>query len=476
MKPDINVIVSLFVIGLSGLISLITGLISLESIETFMGLMAVIPLVLIVRFSMLDGSINQRLLSIGYILGSLLCWVFGFLACLYLKFDIAKYPAITMILINIVTWGALAGSYLARPFYKAKYRNHINIRSVGLPKDLLVKCFRVSLVIFILFTVTSYLSGGFNARFDIGSDIPTNSPLYFWVAISVLQPLVFLFSGLCLSSPLLNIVNLPYIIVVLLGILVSSTTGGREGSIKIVIFFFLGCLYSSKVTLRQIRLLVLLIIPLVLGLILSVGYARVNPNFNSSDIGTRTNLLITEVFNESSKIEDPLELLFTRIAEPSGQTVIDNVYKTGDIIGLENLDRISMVFIPKILSPYGNKNYDDSSERLEKYGIVATQFTAAPITLMADSFERGGYLGVLFISLVVSFVLTIIGGLFTKIDSQIIRIVLLSTFAISSIRIYSMSVLGFISFITYVLSRDILLIWLIFGTSLAKVRKENNAS
>lgn len=443
-------------------IMLISSLLVLGLFDVALGVIAIIPLIILIKYSIINRTIELRLISITYIIGSLICWLFGFLACLYIGIRIAKYPIVTLILINLVTWGALIGSLLAVSLNK----KNKSLELTSLPEKLGAKAFRVTAIIFVLFTIANYAAGGFNARFEVGNNLEAGSALYFVRALSILQSLVFLFAGTRLSLPLFSLQNIALMLGSLISALILSLSGGREGTLRAIIYFLLGTFYS-KIKFKQIKILLLSAIPIVLTLIIFLGFARDNSEFADADIPTRIQLIfqvIAQGGNQSgTDYDNPLFLLFTRLTEPSGQFVIDNVVESEEYIGFQNLDRVIMIFVPKIFFP-GDKVYDDSNERLENQGITGiTEFTNPPLTLMADSFERGGYLGVFVVSVIVSFCLTFVAKLINnKLNSSILKLVLLGSLAISGIRIYSSSILDFISFITYGFARDAILVWFLF--------------
>lgn len=166
---------------------------SLRLFEVFLGLIALIPLFILIRHSFLDGSFKIRLLSIAYILGSINCWIIGFLGCVYIVsnsgYEIAEYPLITMFLINLVTWGGLIGSLIAKPL--KIITNSKNIIFTKLSNHLIKKAFNITLLIFFVFILSAHITGYFNIRFEIGTKIPVGSPLYILQGLSVFMPLVF---------------------------------------------------------------------------------------------------------------------------------------------------------------------------------------------------------------------------------------------------------------------------------------------
>ena len=61
--------------------------------ELALGVLSTVPLILLFRLSLLDGSLETRFLSISYLGGQSLCWLVGFLGCIYI-FPLIDYPLV----------------------------------------------------------------------------------------------------------------------------------------------------------------------------------------------------------------------------------------------------------------------------------------------------------------------------------------------------------------------------------------------
>jgi hypothetical protein len=241
--------------------------------------------------------------------------------------------------------------------------------------------------------------------------------------------------------------------------------GGREPVIRSIIFFFIGSIYGGKIKFAILRKILLFLIPFLLAFIITLGYARADQRFYNGDFSDRlatiSQVMLGKIEFQGNQYDDPGFLLLTRITEPTGQLVIDAVADRQKYIGLQNFERIASIFIPKFIT--GEKlPLDDGPERLrDNYGVNITEFTSAPITFMADSFERGGYLMVFFASLILSFWLTCIGRFLSFIKQPLLKPALLCSFFFVSLRLYTPSTLGVISMVTYTLLRDFILISLL---------------
>jgi len=244
--------------------------------------------------------------------------------------------------------------------------------------------------------------------------------------------------------------------------LIVSLTGGRELSIRMLIYTIFGSLYSN-LKIKDIRKIILVSIPFVLSFIVLIGNARSDLGFSESrDLTSRLEIItkaVTGNLQESgTDYDDPLYTTLTRLTEPTGQLVIDRVAETNSYIGLRNFERVFQIFIPKFIAD--KKPADDGSERLrDEYGVFITEFTNAPMTSMADAFERGGYVAVFVFSLIISFYLTKLGSWIGRLKNPLMQINLRISFAFLCLRLYTPSILGCISVVTYIFIRDALLIW-----------------
>ncbi|MGB3204742.1 MAG: hypothetical protein WBB28_07145 [Crinalium sp.] len=435
---------------------------ALNLIELALGVLAIVPLILLMRLALLDNTIESRLLSITYSLGQVICWVIGFLGCVYILapfgYEIGEHTITTMILINLVTWGSLWGSLIALPLSKKKAPVILS----PLPENLARKAVPLTGIIFFFFLIANYASGYLTIRTEIGVTLPPSSPLYFLTALSILQYVFFFVIGTRLYPPLLSKANITYISILLICAIIISMTGGRELSLRIIIYFIAGSLYS-KVEFKSIRLLVLGSLPLVLAFIVVIGIIRGNEDFQNADFNTRLQLFFQAGTGqlEASATDDeenPFFTLFTRMTEPTGQLVIDNVAENHQYIGFENFERIGNIFIPKFIT--GDKvPLDDGGERLrDNYGVYVNEFTVKPITFMADCFERGGYMAVFISSVLLSTLLTTIGNLIYKLKDDMLKLILNISLSYGGLRIYAFSVLGTVNLIFYQFLRDTILI------------------
>jgi hypothetical protein len=170
--------------------------------------------------------------------------------------------------------------------------------------------------------VINYFTGGFFSRQETGGTPDANSLGYFLVGLSSLQYTFFLFLGLRLSPPLLNKSNVVILAILLFSMLIVSLTGGREFSIRMMIYTLLGSFYSD-IKIKDIRKIILVSIPFILFFIFLIGNARSNLEFSESrDLMTRIEVITqgaTGNLKESgTDYDDPLYTNITRLTEPTG--------------------------------------------------------------------------------------------------------------------------------------------------------------
>lgn len=437
-------------------------------LELSLGLLAFIPLFLIIYISVLDKSIELRLLSIAHMTGQFSCWVIGFLGCFYIlpsiEYQIGKHTITTMILINLVMWASLIGSLMA---LKIRVLPKRQILFSPLSNKSTSNGVVITGIVFILASLCNLIFGYYDARYLIGGNLSSDSPLYFLGAISSLQYIFFFFLGTRLQVPLISHQNFFPLFFISFAVILSSMAGGREPVIRSILFFFIGSIYGGKIKFAILRNILLFLIPFLLAFTIILGYARAEQKFSNGNFSERlatiSQVILGKIEFQGNEYDDPVFALLTRITEPTGQLVIDAVADSQRYIGLQNFERIASIFIPKFIT--GEKlPLDDGSERLrDNYSVNITEFTSAPITFMADSFERGGYLMVFFASLILSFWLTCVGSFLNLIKQPLLKPALLCSFSFVSLRLYTPSILGVISTVSYSFLRDFILISLLIS-------------
>ncbi|MBF0287361.1 MAG: hypothetical protein HQM14_06030 [SAR324 cluster bacterium] len=452
-----------------GGLSILAVLIFFQLFELIFGLIAVLPLILLLKLATRDGSIEIRLLSVGYMVGQTVCWIIGFLGCFYIFPAIGvipkigalivsiEYPRTTMFLINMVMWGSLLGSLLAFPYQRTK-KNTIFLSP---SKKIIHYGIGVTAIVFIIFVVANYYNGALNARVSIGSTMSVNSVLYWLSGLGVIPYLFFIFLGSFLHPSLLCTRNFIIVLILLMSMYMVSLTGGRGHIFRIAIFFLGGSVYS-KVDHKKLKIIAAGLLLCFFFLFVSVDAAR-QSNFFSSGIQHRLGLTGQLVTDLQKRWKHYTHRIFFRFANDlAGQLVIENVTENKTYIGFQNFERLPTIFLPKFI--IGDKpSADDGRERLkETYDLPITNFWAPPITFMADSFERGGYSTTFLTSFLLSFWLTLLGRLIYKLPIPFFKSLLIIVFFYQTIMLQAFSVIGAIREVTYSFARDAVLVGGVF--------------
>ncbi len=451
-------------LSLIGGLSILALLISFQLFELILGFIAVLPLFLLLKLATQDGTSEMRALSAGYMLGQIVCWVIGFLGCLYIfpligsvpsigkRIIHIEYPIVTLTLVSLVTWGSFFGSFFAFP-----YQYTLKNSALSCSFDSIVRYgIAVTGGLFIFFVVANYYGGALDSRMFIGSTMSVNSALYWLGGLGILPYLFFIFLGIFLHPSLFCIRNLVIVLILLVCMYIVSLTGGRGNIFRIVIFFLGGALYST-VDRKKLKILAFGVLLFFFFLFIAVDAAR-QSNFFSSGIERRIELTNELFINLQHQWKKYTHQLFFRFANDlAGQLIINNVVENQKYIGFQNFDRLPTIFLPKFI--IGEKpSADDGRERLkDDYHLPVSRFWAPPITFMADSFERGGYSVTLLTSFLLSFWLTLLGRFIHKLPIPLFKILLIIVFFYHTIMLQAFSVIGAIREVTYSFARDAIL-------------------
>ncbi|MBF0512479.1 MAG: hypothetical protein HQK81_00250 [Desulfovibrionaceae bacterium] len=238
-------------------------------------------------------------------------------------------------------------------------------------------------------------------------------------------------------------------------------SGSRAFGLRLGIYFLAGLLFSP-LPLRRILSGLAKFLPWALVFTFVIGAARGGTNFSEVGLQERLVLMVdalTGKLEAKGELQNyPVFSIFERLATPQGQTVIDDVVETGKMRGFLNFERIWTFFLPKVV--VGEKKpADDGYERLiEHHNFRDDPGTSAPITFLADAFERGGELWVFISALLLGFWLTALGRLITRMGDPCLRAIVLMHCAIVSLEMYPRSLLGTLSAVTYGFGRDAIII------------------
>jgi hypothetical protein len=446
-----------------------------SSLLLFPALTSIIPLIYLIKKCFKKNLIQENLFPIVYMLGTVNCWAIAFLICYYLEFtsisdfEFAKYPLITLTLANITTWFALFGNLVAnsKKGEVSRQKQLLLTDSKKFSEKFLSAGLKISSLIFVFYVFMYWRFGGFNTRYEIGNTLPTGSTLYWLGGLAILLPVCFFFFGASLSKNLISLKNIFLFIGLFIGVFFLTLSGDRGRSLQFIIFFLSGSLLISKLSRNKIILALALLLSVFLIWSNVLSYIRITSAFASANLFERINLgieFMLEGGTDQTNFDGINQYygLFTRMTEPSGSLVIDSLVENPEYIGITaNLNRVYMLFIPKFI--LGEKNYSDNNERLEKYGIYARFNSAAPLTLMGDSYERDGIFGVAVISFLISFLLTHINHfLIRRMKNKFLSIFLFISYAVNSYFIYTYPVLGVIDLFTYRFLRDAIIIYLVY--------------
>lgn len=432
--------------------------------ELALGLSALIIFIGQIYYLSRIGKIISGLLTIFFALGTVFCWVLGFLVCLYLLprtgYAIGTHTVLTMVLVNLSLLGGFLGTFLGC----LALGNH-DKESIQKPSEETVKKgLLVTVGILVVWMVLSYAGGILSWRTTIGTGFSVDSLPYFTSALASVQYLFFFFLGAYMKEPFWQRRNIIILIILLILGILFALPGGRETSLRII-FIFLAGVFFSDLKLKNFRLVAVFFTLLTVVLVFTIGYVRSYGDFTEKNIHERLDLVV-EVIKKREPLYDnqydnPLYSVFTRIAEPSGQIVIDNTSQDIQYAGFVNFDRLSYLYTPKFLDE-SKPSIDDGAERLyTTYNVPFSEYSSSPITLLADSFARWGYFGVFVVSLIISFILLLVGNVFFRLKNKLLGAILLIYFSSIALRFYALSVLGSINAIAYIFPRDFIIIVLV---------------
>jgi uncharacterized membrane protein len=305
---------------------------------------------------------------------------------------------------------------------------------------------------------------GFNARWEVGNSNEVGSGSYLVAGLKLIAYPFYALLGLSLKPRLACVWNIAVAMIIAAIVGTLALTGGRSAALEPIIVVFVGATFSM-LPWRHVFLLVIASVPLVFFLVIIVGNVRDAAQFNRGGIEEKVSAITTiakEGRNKGDQYDSPLFVIFSRLYEPSAQTVIDKVTETGNYVGFINVDRLLFVFVPQFAYPE-KKPLDDSNERLVEYGYIATDHTSTPLTLLADSYERFGVVGVAFFHVLAGALLCCAGILILRIRERILALILLICCARAALLMYPVSSLGFFHMLLYALMRDIVVISSLYG-------------
>jgi hypothetical protein len=401
------------------------------------------------------GRIDARFLVSAWLFGHVVAWVVGLLGYCYLPkpsgYDLGVQITVSMILANLSVWGVILGSLTVLPLARSKPGS---AGIAPLPERDLRRHLAVFFWIALGYCGLTLASTSVSARWI---PIQAGGIRYYLDSLTVVVYCLFFFLGASMRPGFATRASLLRFGLVALGLVATGFSGGRAYGIRLVIYFLAGMLFSP-IPLKRILGGLAKILPVVLVFTFVIGAARGGTNFGEVGLKERLDLMLaamTGKLDADGELQNyPVFSIFERLAPPQGQTVVDDVVEKGTFQGFINFDRIATIFLPKVVAP-DKKSPDDGYERLiEFHNFRDEPGSSAPITFMADAFERGGFSWVFFSSFLLGAWLTLVGRLVAGLRDPCARAVLLVHFAIVCLEMYPRSVIGTLSAVTYGFARD----------------------
>ena len=455
------VILGLCFLGLAGLI--------LRNVELFF---SCLTLSIAVKYSvnqLFNRSGFLRIFVIAVMASTVMCWCVGFQGYLYilslspsLYVSDTSHTVLSSILSMLAVIALIVGCELTlkilRPSNKTSF-------FMGTRDAAVLPYIIASGVLFAVYQILFFGTGGISSRWETGNSLPVGSAAYFLGGARSISFIFFAFLGYSLKANLFSRWNLLVYAGVIGTAFIMGLTGGRTYALEPLALVGVGALFSEIGPLKYLKL-ALLSLPLIPLVIVVIGQARGLADFSSSGMGQRA-VLMKEVATKGSSIGNEYDsssyVIFSRMFEPSAQVVIDAVANSGKRVGFMNFERLQYLFVPKFIMPE-KRNLNDGNERLVlDYGFYDSDFTANPITLIADAYERGGPLFVTAYHFVLGAVLSALAFVISKLKSKLLQMAVFVSLARGLITLYSDSVLGSFHILLYATARDFIMLVVCFA-------------
>jgi hypothetical protein len=446
------------VFGVLGLVTLMCGIWEFGLTMYSMGIMLVFASWLLERSLYLEGALLG-----AFMLGYVISWCAGFLGFRY----ILVYKGYDSILSmhTVVTSGlvlvAVAASVLGGWVVLVLSTRPVRVLEINFSRPKLLGLLGAFGLFFIVHQVLSFVLMGTSGRWDHGNVNTVGSDSYLLVGTNTMVFPFYVLLGLSLQRRLLTPWN-GIVLAILVGIVgLLGLTGGRTVALEPIVVV-LGGAFFSELSWRKILGLFVLAVPIVVGIVIFLGMARGTDAFvNGGSVKEKvaaTSNVMKQGTDFGNEYDDPMYNLFSRLFEPAAQTVIDNVSQTGKRVYLLNGERLFFVLVPRFIDPQ-KKVLNDGNERLvTDYGFPESDFTASPITLIADAYERFGFGGVAAFHLMAGALLAYLGQWVCRPRSTLFVLILVVCFARSALLLYPESNLGFFNIVIYSFARDLILI------------------
>jgi hypothetical protein len=423
---------------------------------------------LFVNWVVKRGHLIVNFLSIAFLVGYFLSWCVGFLGCRYvlpwrgLGSDlVGRHPVVTAILVLLAVSGTCLGGWTA---------NHLvrPVRNYKLFRGFTVQQMQPQLLVlgtvFLIQQILIFKVMGLNGRWEIGNLNPVGSSAYWLGGIQPSMLSFYVLLGCSLKRSFWSPWNCWVGGIVLACAGLNILTGGRGMVLEIFVLSGIGALFS-QIGWRALATLFVLGLPMFIIIIIVIGWSRSMGEFAGGTITDKISTIekvITKGPEDNSDYGDPYYQLFSRLFEPSAQVVIDDVADNNTHLGWLNFDRLPFLFVPKFVYP-SKVQVQDGWERLIKFhGYQDNDFSAAPLTLLADSYERFGITGVIGFHFAAGMLLVLVARLVLVVRWRLLGVIFLGCFTLDALGLYVASVLEFISAISYEFCRDALVITCIF--------------
>jgi hypothetical protein len=459
---------SLVVAGIL-LFALGTSACALMALEVGLTSLSLAIICIFTAYSVKIGAILDKLPVISFLFGYAMSWCFGFLGYYYLLqhselgFQApGDFTRITASLVVLSLLGTCGGGWLA---FRIVGTRKMSEKFNGSRRQPAVMYLLVFGLFYLVYEYEYVKVFGFNARWDTGSDLKVGSNYYFVSGLHAMAYPFYIAIGLSLRRKFWSMRNLGMGILLSVSVVLQFLTGGREPALEPIFFVGLAALFSP-INWRNLALLSLAGISGALLLMIVLGRARDESGFAEGSLREKVAATQRAIrFGDSSGNPvrtDASVLLFSRLFEPSAQIVIDGVSRTSIHSGLINMERLEFLFIPKVIGK-SKLPLDDGDERLVMdYGVRSDEFSSSPLTLVADSYDRFGVVGVVVFHIFVGICLVVVARVIMLCKYDVLRIIWMGCFARIALRLYPSSDLGFIQAVFYGFPRDAVIIASVF--------------
>jgi hypothetical protein len=443
--------------GALGLVALLFTLWELGLTLVSLGVLLFFVRRLVERSWYLEGA-----LLVAFLGGYFISWCIGFLGYRYVlayrgnEFILNMHTVVTAALVLVAVLASVAGGWAVL----AGSRREPIAFGFEIDRRRVLGLLGWFGLIFAIYQAVSFAAVGFNARWVQGNVIAMGSVAFFLGGFRAAVLPFYTLLGLSLQNRLLTVWNGVVLIIVMGMVGVLGLAGGRELALEPIVLTFFGAVLS-QLSWRKMAWLSILAVPVVVAVIIILGVVRTSSGFANGSIGGKVAAASSLVAKDpvmGDPSEDPMYSLFSRLFEPSGQTVIDHVAETGKRVCFLNVERLPFVLVPHFIYPQKASLNDGNQRMVSDYGYLDSEFTAVPMTQIADAYERFGFVGVALFHLMAGAILAYLGLWVCRPKSTLLVALLIGRFSYVALRLYAESNLGFFDVVIYSFLRDLLII------------------